>query len=462
MDIEKGRQVNIGPVVTEWYKPNKEERSFRANFQLGRAVLAFYGPEAVKAARALKEGQSFTRSQAEEFDKGFLAASKKIYELPADTDPREFYIAQNKGAVGAVQYFGRLVPDLSTALALKDEITRLSDRPSDLLVMLCSQPMETASMTTDELMNLDPDGPKRIDKRLAFETRRHAVIHFHLGGINARTLNGRIRTVLSDVQDLLDERLFIGPKGYGKDITSNSYHDDETNEVVGFPDRNDRRPLTAHLKRMTLSVRTMRGIGTVYTNNRKKDDGTALWKSLVKAGKNGGVIHINAAVQDSMGMTFVAMEDSVAPKELANIVARTLREGIDSRIESDHYRQLPRVVAIEEDDMADGDRGQASTLAFNARRKIWLDGIPTPLELMFYDRTTYLDSKYEVGQRDPETGLYLGRAHDLFELRRAKEGVRLVFPESVYPKLSDQLLSRAFIDTAKQTAFRLRGAYRAS
>lgn len=430
----------IRPIATEWYRP--EGRSFETNFQLGRVMAGFFGEDAIRLCRGLAAGTTLSKEEAEAMDVRFLESSRKIYNLPDRVDPQQFYLQQNKGAIEAIQYFGRLVPELAADFELKDEAIRLSERPSDLLELLASQ-------------------PPNIDPRLAYEVRRHAVLIYQLGMINARTLNVKLQTVLSDVQSILNDKLYEGPLGYGERISWESFHDDETNEVVGFPDHNDRKPLTAHLKRMSFGVRRIRDVGIVYTNDRKKDDTVAIVKSWVKALRNSGTIHMDDAVQDSIGMTFVLMEGDATPEQLADLVVSVIKAGIESRIEFNHRRQLPNIASVETDDVVDGDHGQACKASFDARRKIWLEGIPTPIEVMFSGRETHLNYRLEVGTRNPETGLYEGRGHPLFELRRGREAVRVPFPKEIYP-VDDHILNTAFVSRSKQIAYGLRGMHKAT
>lgn len=434
-------ETSIGPIATEWYRPRTEDRPFATNLQLGRVMTGFYGRDAISLCRKLIAGMTFSGEQTERINTHFLNSSSKIYNLPDQTDPLAFYKEQRNGAIAVIQYFGKLVPELAEDFELRDEITHLSDRPSDLLELLSSS-------------------PKKIDPTLAYEAQRHAVIVYQLGMINARALNGTLRNVLADVQDLLNEQLFEGPQGSGTSIFLESFHDDETNQVVGFPDRNDHRPLTAHLKRMRTVVRNIPEVGLIHKKPREKDLAVTIVKSWVKALRNGGQIHIDDAVQDSIGMRFVLMDDSVPPEQLADLVASVIKAGIESRMEVNHPKKIPNITKIEKDDVVGIDHGQSPEINFNARRKIWFDGIPTPIELIFYNRETYLNSRLEVGTRDSETGLYMGRAHGLFDLRRVREGVDVPFPEEIYP-VDDYTKNVAFVNRSKQVAYGLRNMYRA-
>lgn len=431
------REIEIGPITTEWYKPWVDDRSFMVNLQLGRVriLTEFYGRDIFNLCRRLVAGTTLSREETAAINAHFLSSSKRIYNLPKQTNPQEFYLQQHKGALAVIRYFGELVPDLAVEWELKDEIADLSERPSDLLRLLFQS-------------------PDNIDPILAYEAQRHVTGMYQIGMVNARTLNGRLRTVLSDVNRLLNGELFVGPEGHGDRIFLESFHDDETNTVVGFPDRNDRRPLTAHLKRIPMDVRQTRGAGAVRTRSRKKDDSVAIIKSWVKALENGGTIHIDDAVQDSIGREYVLMDDSIPPEQFADLVVSVIESGAGSDL-----WEIPKIANVEHDDEADEDRGQSPEPSFNARRKIWFEGIPTPIELKFYNRETYLNSVLEVGTRNIETGLYMGRSHDLFELRRSRIVVRVPFPQEIYP-ISDYDLNAAFVNRSKQIAFGLRARYK--
>lgn len=431
------REAEIGPITTEWYRPWANDRSPVTNLQLERVrmLTEFFGRGTIGLCRKFIAGTTFSRRKVNEINADFLKSSKRIYGLPELTNPQEFYLQQHKGALAVVRYFGELVPELAGEWELKDEIADLSPRPSDLL----------------RLLSRSPD---KIDPILAYEAQRHATAMYQIGMINARTLNGRLRTVLSDVNCLLNGELFDGPEGHGDRIFLGSFHDDDTNTVVGFPDRNDKRPFTAHLKRIPMVVRRTKEVGAVRTKSRKKDDSVAIIKSWVKALENGGTIHIDHAVQDSIGREYMLMDDSVPPNQLADLVVSVIKSGAGSDL-----WEIPQVVRVEEDDKADEDHGQSTEPSFNARRKIWFAGISTPIELKFYNRETYLNSMFEVGTRDKETGLYMGRSHDLFELRRCRGAVRVPFPQEKYP-VSDYDLNMAFVSRSKQLAFGLRARYK--
>ncbi len=434
------RETRIGSITTDDFKPRTKDRSFATNFHLGRLTIGFFGEDVVDLCRKISVTGDFSSQETERINKYFLGSSRQIYKLPNWTHPQSFYRERRKDSILAINYFGsELVPELSEAFELREEIANLSDRPSDLLRYLAM--------------------PEKIDPTLAYEAQRHAIIHHQLGTIEARTL--KLCNLLSDIQNLLNEELFEASEGSAEDFCSESFHDVDTNEVVGFPDRGDPRPLTAHLKRRWISVRKIPKFGLVHEKSREKKLGPTLVKSWGKALKNGGIVHIDDAVQDSIAMRFVLMDDAVSPEELADLVVSVIKSGVESRIESNHPRKIPKIIRVENDPKTGTDHGQSTEINFNARRKIWFESVPTPLEITFYSRETYLNSELEVGVRDAQTGLYQGRGHKLFELRRGIDVIRVPFSQEIYKKIDDDRLYTAFISQSNQVAYGLRNRYRA-
>ncbi len=160
-----------------------------------------------------------------------------------------------------------------------------------------------------------------------------------------------------------------------------------------------------------------------------------------------------------MGRIYVLMEDSIQPEQLADLVVST----IEAHAGSDLW-EIPKITKIEKDDQADVDHGQSTEPdepKFNARRKIWFENIPTPYELIFYDRETYLNSIFEVGTRDSETGFYMGRGRGQFELRRTWHASKIPFPEEIY-HVDDYACNAAFVSRSKQVAYGQRMMNRAA
>lgn len=394
------------------------DRSIGTNKNLFGLLEEIIGKGGMRLCRTMRNGEQLDDEKARELDIHVLESIQLRYRLPDLSHAQEFYMQQQKPAVGVIDYYGELLPDVEKDLELKDEVTLLSDQPSDLMRLLFRR-------------------PESIDPTLAYETHRHVLLADIAGQINARTRIGRLRTVLSKVQHLLNEKLFEGPEGAGQRIISESFHDDDTNTVVGLLDRGDKKSRTAHLKRIPFVVRSIPDMGLVHTSPRKKDDRIAMVKCIAKAETNGGVVSIDSA-QDGIGMIMALMDNLVTPEQLAERVVGIIESG-------------PRkVVKVENDDDADHDHGQSIERSFNARRKIWFEGILTPIELIFYDRETYLNSRLEVGKRDGKTGLYLGRSHKLLEYRRAQKAARVLFPDPYYPDLDEIFVNQVKLVVREQ------------
>ena len=415
------------PVTLEMFRPRAEDRSDKTNEHIARLLGLFSGKGSLRIYKGMRTGGVLSDEVAQEIDGHALRSIKKYFHLPEGSDPQEFYLQQQKQAIGLIEYYGEILPEERQNLALKNEISLLSDSPSDLLRLLSRS-------------------PGNIDPTLAYEVHRHALTLCISGLVNARTKRGRLHTVLSRVHQVFNERLFEGPEGAGSRFLLESIHDDETNEVVGFLDDNKPIPPTAHLKRIPHIVRKIPDAGLVYTSPRKKDDRIVLVKSIAKSGNNCGTINVESDVLDGIGIMAVLMENRVTPEELAE---RTV-----SIIESDSRNKVKKV---ETEDQTGTDHGQSPKYRHICRR-LWLEDVPSPIELIFRDRENYLNSILEVGLRNSETGLYMGRAHELFELRRASQAANVLFPEEIYPV---DLIS-AFVKRSRHVARVLRDRYKVS
>ena len=417
--------AKLTPITLEMFQPEISGRSLQTNRQLGRLVNEFSGRGRVRFHLGIKAGGAWSEEEALAIDETVLGSIKRRYSLPDSSDPRDFYMQQQKQAIGVIGHIGSVLPELGQELELKDEISLLSDSPSDLFRL--------ASLPEDV-----------IDQTLAYEVHRHLLLSVISGLVNARTLNGRLRTVLSDVHRQFNAQLFEGPEGAGTRLNLTSIHDDETNEVVGFPEHSQRIPPTAHVKRSSFLLRRISDIGLVYTSPRKKDDDNAILKSLAKAVNNGGKIDMDT-VRDEIGMMFVLMSDSTDTEKLADRVLSVAAEG------------LRKIIHVESDNKVDIDHGQSAEIRMS-RRQVWFEDMQVPLELMFFDRENYLNSQLEVGRRDPQTGLFEGRAHELYDLRRVSSVLPLLYPEVVYGVDLQPIVVRRM----KQKAEELRARYKAA
>lgn len=391
----------LPPVTLDMLRPS-EDRSLDTNLRLLRFIGCFTGRGSLTLYRWIRKGWDLSDEDAQEMNYYIHCSIKSHYKLPQGTSPEEFYLNARKGPRRLIEHVGDLLPELKQSFELKDELINSSENPSDFFWYL-SRP------------------PKLIDKTLEFELQRDLVLSHISALINARTLRGKSRTVLADIQKLFIKGLFAPPIGGGENFFLESVHDDETNEVLGFREDMDHIPLTAHLKRRRFTVRTIPNIGYVYTSPRKKDDWTTMIKLLNMAQYTNKPIDISLA-QDCIAMMFVPMDPHQDPEEVADRVVSVMQSGPK---EIDH---------IDRENNVDTYGGQASNFTFGDRRKIWFRDDPVPFELVVQDATRYLNSELEVGTRDRETGIYNGRAHILREYKRLIPILPLLFPPEIYDR----------------------------
>lgn len=429
----------IVPVSLEMFIPEAGKRSTRTNRQLAHLMGDYFGRGRLHLYKGIRSGGALTLTgdTAIEINEYVFRQISETFNLPPRSDPQEFYMQQQKQARGVVGYVCQLLPEAAKDLELKDEIAYYSDRPSDVF----------------ELLSKPPD---KIDSTLAYELQRHLLLAHISGFVNARTLNGRLTTSLAMIQKHFNQRLYEGLEGAGERFILESIHDDETNKVVDFPSGNKRIPPTAHLKQVPFTVRRIRGIGLVATSPRKKDDENAVVKALSEACDNGGVIDINS-IQDGMGMMYVLMNNNLSEKQqdeqLEYLVGRVVGELQSSPL---------RIKKIRREDHVDADRGQSPDIQFK-RLIIDFEGESTPpLEMIFYNVKDYLNSRLEVGERNPETGLFMGQAYDLYALRRMYPVLPVLFPSEIYDRDPVRRLDlhRIVAKRSQMKAQELRSSYR--
>jgi len=408
-------QINLRPITIEMFKPDisaGSRHSLRARLGLAHLMDEFCGTGKQRFYRGLNRKSGLDEETANAIDKNVFEAIRSYFHLPNRFGPRQFYIQQQKQAIGVIRYFGEILPELRQDIDPKNEISMLSDRPSDLFWLL-SRPSDS------------------IDRTLEYEVYRHALLSINSGMINATHLNERSLSVLSNVFHHLDRTLFEGKLGEGEQIVLDSAHDNITNRVVGFPEEDGRILPTAHHKIIPFSVRKIPEFGRIYTRPRKKGDSSVLCKGITDAVGRDGVIRVDA-IEDRLGMMCVVIEKCVHPKDVADLVVDKIKLG---------PREVSEIVKV---DTVDQNRGQSQEFKFNARRIIKFKHTAIPLEMVFLDLENYLNSVYEVGDRDSETGLYLGRAHELYELRRGLTAASILFPKEIYPiDLADAFLKRS-------------------
>ena len=54
----------------------------------------------------------------------------------------------------------------------------------------------------------------------------------------------------------------------------------------------------------------------------------------------------------------------------------------------------------------------------------------------------FLNTEHDVGLKDDDTGVYSGSAHKLYELRRLREVMPILFPKELYRINTDRVLAQ--------------------
>jgi hypothetical protein len=263
----------------------------------------------------------------------------------------------------------------------------------------------------------DPRVGKPLDPNYIQQINRHVLLTRIIAEGAARNINGKLDEELSDINDFLDEHLYTDPYiGQRRRESFFAQHDDKTNTVL---EMGTEIKVGTHTKRHIFPVRTMVGERPVYAEIRKKDPISEGLKSLKKAvAFNKGWVDVTGDVQDNTGMQIVALDGGPIDPLMDNFV--DVLAGYPAGIRR-----------IEEDDDVNKGGGQAENTRFR-RLQIWIGDMPVPFEVKFEQVDDHLNSQVEVGEKSPKTGLYSGRAHSLYELRRIHDVMPILFPRALY------------------------------
>ncbi len=373
-------------------------------------LLKLFGGEFWPDYQQAIQNKPVTSSQArlyqQAIDAHFYQKLKEVYNLDR-TDPESFFEVQQGHARAVIEdVLEDYTPSLKSRIGIRNEVT-LTSRPSEIYRRLA---MSTADITPE----------------LQFEVQRHLVLSLTAAEINARSTNEQLRHELSGVQSILNDHLFSGPEGYAEDYTVYACFDNDTNRTSCFFVNGCTTPKNSHKKAFRCRVRFVDGTGHVYTDPRIKDTTSAILKTTRKAVNNGQVMEPLNDVKDSMGMMFTVMDENAEEKSRFS-----QRERLVNQVRAAIQYHPNGIEQIKEDNDVEQDRGQATGIQFT-RLQIQLLGLGLPIELMVFDAWNYLNSRYEVGVKNPDTGLYDGGAHELYKIRRVADVLSVYFPQELY------------------------------
>lgn len=368
----------------------------------GAMLETLYTPGSLELMRSAVKGNGGRKPRINYagVDKGFGDRVHNIYGLNGHYDsPHSFYEQQRGVANGVMAYVPETAFPRRYRERIKNELQVLYDTPSERLKMLA-----------------DPT----VDDKLKFEAVRQMVLAHASALLNARSLNGTLNRRVGLLHQHIGEQIYSGKRGRTYERRFASYHDPDTNTVLGVGEVSDVASSPVVTKQHSREARHITGLGFVYTNMRLKNEAVATVKSLYKAPDAGGFVNPDA-VQDSAGIMYTALGDRPMVDKLVDRVAQAVEA-------------YPDTVNVVEDHQTGNDHGQNNGVEFQ-RLQVHLKDTPVPIELMFYALPDYLNSVYEVGERDPQTGHYTGQAHDLFAIRRVARVLPFLYPKYIYKKL---------------------------
>lgn len=379
----------------------------------GKPGIEFY-----RQARDLGSSNGIDNSLRDQAERHFFRRLRSRYHLPRWVNPLHFYKECETDATTSITELVGKFPGLQQTLELAEEAKVWTEHPTDALKMLAWS---------------DQDMPPRT----RFELIRREILADSVGQINSRVTSDQPRNVVLDALLVLNKQVYERA-GDGDPYESHSYHDVVTNTFKGIV-KNGNLPPGSIERKHPFTVRTAKGgIGPIYTCSRLKEADSTVFKALVKANRkeNGGVVNPDD-VLDNSGILYVVMDET----KLHPFVGKVLEA-----LQHHHPRG---VVSIKGDNNAGTDRGQAPRLNFQRWQLTFRDSI-TPLELQFYKLGDYLNQIYEVGKKDRQSGYYLGRAHELYDLRRIADLLNRLFPEVFYGDKPKKAISIAMDQKAEE------------
>lgn len=378
-----------------------------------------YGPPGREFYRGLRDG-SLTIKDLPQFkgaiDAHFFATIRREYSIPKYIRTKDFYTDLQGIGIGVVRKLvEEAFPQLGRKLGgFKNEVLFKAPSPTTLFKVLVL-------------------AEGQVDEKLTFEVTRQLMIADTAGPLYVMSKHAGLNQRLSDLNDILNEELYEGPYGAGKDYELYVYHDSETNQVIRFHAANGGSKPPKEGERLATHnfiARRIKGYGLVYVDVTEVGVVDATNQALIAAANNEGKIQPIQDGRVSIKMTFVDLEDKPGRRKgesrsmphLTALKARVME------------------VMLEHLDIASMDTPSESNIM-----EIYDRGLPeVPIRLEFLNRRDYLNGKYDVGVKVPVKGIpepvYNGRAEKLSNLRDYYPLVPYLFPRELYGDTQDALL----------------------
>lgn len=284
--------------------------------------------------------------------------------------------------------------------------------------------------------------------------REQVLRHLHAFIIaEHKRINGKLEAErkVSQIQDFLAANLFQIPQGNLIDTEARLVVDDITNEIL-FVDGIDgdidsfKSPKGTHVKILPVSMRKIADSGAlVLTNPDTKRVESSEIKAISRAKerfekREGDEVRAVDDVHDTHRILFTVFGDETIRDDFANQLQQLLVNPENQKHlgDLDEYGDVVldesgmvkgRVLSVENDSDTNGYSTQAD-VKFK-RIQVFIEGLHAPIEIKIQALRDKLMDDWHIGTKDPETGFYNGRAHRLYELRRA-DGVREFYsPEEI-------------------------------
>ncbi len=256
--------------------------------------------------------------------------------------------------------------------------------------------------------------PGTVEER---ELRINFILHQTAAASEARFDRDRAHIVRADIERLFATQLFTSTSNVP--ITVFSEHDPKTNTVkfLTFKD-SDPKKNGGIWKSEPWGVRSTE-FGLVQPRIIDYDASEMLEKIINKAiGDDKGVLNA-ASIVPQMGYKLIVLLPQ--ERQVPNNTGHNLNHKIDGL---EHIAQKAIDILVDERPVMEitpdhKPDSSASTLdeAQNKRYRITEDGQPFQLQLEVSSLLGQLNRIYEVGGKDPVTGLYQGQAEELYRLR---------------------------------------------
>lgn len=420
------KTVDVLPEMTiGMFSINGKARETQASFDA--RVRHFFGPVGEQFIEGVQQGRLDEDSRRDYkglIDPYFFAAFADAFKVPDGLTPRGFYSQAGEIAMSVVAHLARLTKIDDFKDPFLDEMNPHAPSPTDLLF---------------HLARLNQGRNPKLD----FSTKKHFLLLNIAASFEATSESDPIKDVLSDMQFEMNKSLYYrGRDGFREQCVVYAYHDPLTNRFLGFTGDKPEVDLNKRLLRHEYDAHVIEKVGRVYTIRNSKDPVSATEKAIAEAFDHNGVIRPQD-VKDNMRMTFVALEGNLSSSE----VQRRKQVGIVHKRVLAFLQGYKGIRKIVPHDRVDNSRGQ-SRISWK-RDDVYLHDTCVPLEFVTIREPDYLNYRLEIGHVDPETGLYKGSAHRLYDIRRNAPGAILLLQEVLSPEQAMRALAVKSIETAE-------------